>query len=121
MTDFVTYRSVILSTLLLMLTAVTDAAPNPDFGDEGWVTDAFLSGPTDTEGSGVAIQADGKIVAVAEIDGLKDIVGIVRYNSDGSLDSSFDGDGKVQLDIENDARPIAVEIQADGKSSLPVR
>jgi len=114
-TLFFGYCRATLCVFLIMSTAVTAADPNPGFGDNGWVRDSFLSGPTDTDGSGLAIQADGKIVAVAEINGLKVIVGIVRYNSDGSLDLGFDGDGKVEIDIDGDATPNAVAIQADGK------
>ncbi|HEX9960277.1 MAG TPA: BACON domain-containing carbohydrate-binding protein, partial [Pyrinomonadaceae bacterium] len=43
-----------------------------------------------------AIQADGKIVAAGETDaGTNSDFVLVRYNSDGSLDTSFDADGKV--------------------------
>ena len=48
---------------------------------------------------GVAIQPDGKIVAVgnARSGSSRDTneFGVARYNPDGSLDASFDGDGKV--------------------------
>ena len=47
----------------------------------------------------LAFQADGRILAVgtANIGGLK--IGLVRYNADGSLDNSFDNDGKVLIDL----------------------
>ena len=75
---------------------------------------------------GLAIQSDGKIVAagyhytadrhIAEI-------ALARYNADGSLDSSFSGDGKQTTDLGGDQTLIgeghdsatAVAMQSDGK------
>ena len=47
-------------------------------------------------GNSVAAQRDGKIVVAgsAEVGGV-DQFALVRYNSDGSLDTSFNGSGKV--------------------------
>ena len=45
----------------------------------------------------MAIQANGKIVAVGE-DGDDDFA-LARYNPDGSLDPSFSGDGKQTTDF----------------------
>lgn len=50
---------------------------------------------TDTAYS-VAVQPDGKIVLIGTADS---DFGIVRLNADGSLDSSFDGDGKVLTQV----------------------
>ncbi|MFZ0547300.1 MAG: hypothetical protein WAM60_17780, partial [Candidatus Promineifilaceae bacterium] len=58
---------------------------------------------------GIALQSDGKIVAVGNSDGQ---FTIVRYNSNGSLDSSFDGDG-IATPIAGSGQ--AVRIQTDGK------
>jgi uncharacterized delta-60 repeat protein len=44
----------------------------------------------------VTMQPDGKIlVAGYTSDGHTDYFALVRYNADGTLDTSFDGDGKV--------------------------
>ncbi len=41
---------------------------------------------------------------------------VVRYNPDGSLDASFDGDGKVTTDSELGATwAYSVALQSDGK------
>ena len=65
----------------------------------------------------MAIQSDGKIVVAGDVDnGSNDDFAVARYNADGSLDTTFDGDGKVTTAIgtaEIDA--YAVAIQADGK------
>ena len=49
----------------------------------------------------LAIQADDKIVLVGAATpiGLQRQFGVARYNSDGTLDTSFDGDGKRFVDI----------------------
>jgi len=65
----------------------------------------------------VAIQADGKIVVAGSANnGTDNDFALARYNSDGSLDTSFDTDGKVTAPIgtSNDVGN-AVAIQADGK------
>jgi uncharacterized delta-60 repeat protein len=65
----------------------------------------------------IAIQLDGKIVAVGDVyKGTNCDIGVVRYNPDGSLDTSFDGDGKVLTAIgagSDSAKAIA--IQLDGR------
>ena len=65
----------------------------------------------------VAIQSDGKIVAAGySDDGSNDDFALVRYNTDGSLDASFDGDGKVTTAIGSGAdQACSVAIQSDGK------
>jgi uncharacterized delta-60 repeat protein len=66
----------------------------------------------------IALQPDGKIVAagVASDASGGDDFGLARYNPDGSLDTSFDGDGKVVTDFNLDTdAALAVAIQADGK------
>ncbi|MCB8950809.1 MAG: hypothetical protein H6650_02225 [Ardenticatenales bacterium] len=67
----------------------------------------------------VVVQSDGKAIAVGEAyDGEGDAsFSVVRFNTDGSLDTSFDGDGIVKTDIypsgHDTARAVAV--QPDGK------
>jgi uncharacterized delta-60 repeat protein len=87
--------------------------PLPVPGD-GKVTTDF-AGTTD-QAFGVAIQGDGKIVA-AGLSGISDFA-LARYNSDGSLDTAFDGDGKVTTDFAGSGsrdEAHAVAIQGDGK------
>ncbi|MBN3943305.1 DUF4347 domain-containing protein [Nostoc sp. NMS9] len=75
---------------------------------------------TDIGGSdtayGVAIQADGKIVVVGETYNSNGNFAVVRYNPDGSLDSSFGTSGKAIADFANQTdRAYSVTIQSDGK------
>ena len=65
---------------------------------------------------GVAIQADGKVVAVGELC-CSDIggVGLARFNPDGSLDTSFSDDGLQTTDFGTTADGKEVAVQGDGK------
>lgn len=72
----------------------------------------------------VAIQSDGKIVVGGHMDDtsfttLADTGGfaIARFNIDGSLDKTFDGDGKLTIDMPGveESFVSAVAIQPDGK------
>ena len=69
---------------------------------------------TDDSASRVAVQPNGKIVVAGNtISGPTQALGIVRYNTNGSLDTTFDGDGK---EVVNDvAYPSMVAVQPDGK------
>jgi len=83
------------------------------FGNGGIVTTAFetISNP-----NVVAIQPDGKIVVAGyDLYTPGGVIAIARYNTDGSLDNSFGGDGKVITIISGYDFANAVAIQADGK------
>jgi uncharacterized delta-60 repeat protein len=60
------------------------------------------------------MQADGKIVAAG--DGTSSVFALARYNTDGSLDTTFSGDGITTTDFSPyyDVA-YAVAIQGDGK------
>jgi uncharacterized delta-60 repeat protein len=68
--------------------------------------------------SGMALAADGKIVVAGYSSSTgNDDFAVARYNSDGSLDATFDGDGKLTTSIgaTSDDRAYGVAVQADGK------
>ncbi len=71
----------------------------------------------DDEAYGIVIQSDGKIVVAGyTCDGSSDDFALVRYNSDGSLDTTFDSDGKVSTDFSSpDDQAYAVALQPDGR------
>jgi uncharacterized delta-60 repeat protein len=98
-----------------------DGTLDPTFGVGGTVTTAF---PGFVYGFvfafAVAVQADGKIVAGGEVYPTETLstgaFALARYNADGTLDSTFDGDGRVVTDMSSGADHIAaLAIQADGK------
>jgi uncharacterized delta-60 repeat protein len=73
-------------------------------------------GTDDDFARAVAIQPDGKIVVAgyAKVGGFERFA-VVRYETDGSLDTTFDGDGKVTTTLgAGNATGFAVAIQADG-------
>jgi uncharacterized delta-60 repeat protein len=65
----------------------------------------------------VAIDPDGKIVVAGTVNwGPNPNFGVARYNPDGSLDSSFSGDGKVTIDVSGRSdNALEMAIQSDGK------
>jgi uncharacterized delta-60 repeat protein len=65
----------------------------------------------------LAIQADGKIVAAGGSDWGTDVdFALARYNTNGSLDNTFSGDGKLIADyIGHNDTAYAVAVKSDGK------
>ena len=68
----------------------------------------------------VAVQSDGKIVVVGYTDvgangNNANNFAIARFNSDGSLDTTFNGTGKTTIDFGYDDRATSVAIQSNGK------
>jgi uncharacterized delta-60 repeat protein/uncharacterized repeat protein (TIGR01451 family) len=111
----------LVGTLVLVIAIASPAAAPPGdldttFDSDGLVTTDF-AGSID-EAFAVAIQGDGKIVAAGFVvvsDGTNDFA-LARYNADGSLDTTFDGDGKVTTDFAGSSdQAFAVAIQGDGK------
>lgn len=85
-------------------------------GDGIVITDFDYYGLTDSKLSAIGIQTDGKILVVGQrVDCCPDfsVISLARYNPDGSLDTSFDGDGKLITSFIFD--PSALVIQPDGK------
>ncbi|WP_329570964.1 calcium-binding protein [Streptomyces sp. NBC_01361] len=108
--------------LALVLTApgAALAAPgdlDPGFDGDGRVVTDF--GGYD-ESRDMALQADGKIVTVGlnnSPQGDAADFTLARYNTNGSLDAGFDGDGLVLTDVSGGDEDIAngVAVQPDGK------
>ena len=68
----------------------------------------------------VALQADGKIVAAGptsdpSIDFRAGNFALARYHPNGTLDTTFGGDGQVITDFGGDEQATAVALQPDGK------
>jgi uncharacterized delta-60 repeat protein len=91
----------------------TDGSLDPGFGAGGKVTTDFTSGAA--EANGVDLQEDGKIVAAGWVTLGGHAFALARYASDGSLDPSFDGDGRVVTTISTGSEARGVAIQRDGK------
>ena len=82
------------------------------FSSDGKVVTEFSAGSGDT-GRAVALQSDGKIVVAGASD---NDFGVLRYNTDGSLDTGFGTGGEVTVDIGSSTTDSAnaVAIAKDG-------
>ncbi len=99
-----------------------DGSPDTSFGGDGIITTGYTAedqpmAPSalgwHAAASDVAIQADGKLIVsgYAFYDGYS--ARLLRYNSDGSLDSSFDSDGIAWLSRMYKGQSVA--LQTDGR------
>jgi uncharacterized delta-60 repeat protein len=103
------------------------ASPDSDEAVEALAATAPREGDLDTSFSGdgkvltnlggsnaalaLAIQPNRKIVVA----GSATSIGLVRYNPNGTLDSSFSGDGKVLTNLGGSEEANALAIQSNGK------
>jgi uncharacterized delta-60 repeat protein len=96
----------------------TDGSVDTGFNGSGKVITDIGSGLKNNFSDGIAVQSDGKIVLAGTVfaNGSQDF-GVMRYNADGSLDTSFNGTGKVTTDIGTSSADFvgSVTVQADGK------
>lgn len=93
----------------------SDGTLDAGFGSSGKVVSRF--GTDYGSAYAVTIQSDGKIVVAGSKfrqSGYSNFA-LVRYNSNGSLDSSFGIDGRVVTDFGDLSVAYAVSIQSDGK------
>ena len=86
---------------------------DPSFSGDGLALANFGSGPTQT--NAVVVQSDGKIVTAGTFWGINQDFVLIRYNPDGSLDPTFDGDGWLLTDFGGDEIAQALALQSDGK------
>lgn len=100
----------------ISLTAI--ASPfdlDPAFGNLGKV----VSSPDGTEatlGNAIALQPDGKIIMVGNRQQFAAGIIVVRYNANGTLDTTFDSDGWTSVTFGAAGETaVAVAIQSDGK------
>ena len=95
-----------------------DGSLDPSFGGDGKVT-AHLGGDSNSIAWDLALQPDGRIVAAGQVLGRTASTGqfgLVRLESDGSLDSTFGGDGKVRTSFKGStANAYGIALQNDGK------
>lgn len=114
----------------IIVGGLTDNSGNSDFVVVRYNSDGSLDNSFDTDGiavtepglsddviESIAIQADGKILAAGQsFNGSTSDFCVVRYNSDGSLDPTFDSDGIVITEHFTGPNNIfSIKIQPDGK------
>ncbi|MEO8148641.1 MAG: T9SS type A sorting domain-containing protein [Bacteroidia bacterium] len=112
--------SIIILSLIIFSIHFSDAQPgtlDAIFGTAGKVTTPVEN--DNDESFAIAIQPDGKIVVAGKAvnsSGNNDFA-LARYNTNGTLDTSFSNDGKVTLSFtaNSDCYVKGVVIQPDGK------
>ncbi len=92
-----------------------DGSLDTSFGSGGKVYTAI--GPGDDKGQAAALQPDGKIVVAGFAqNGSNNDFAVVRYNPDGSLDTTFGFGGKLTTPIgAGDDNANGVVLQSDGR------
>jgi uncharacterized delta-60 repeat protein len=91
-----------------------NGSPDTTFSGDGMQTTSFLGFDLAT---GVALQGNGKIVAVGSTfdGGSERDFALARYTTGGLLDMSFSGDGKQTTAFGGSAAATAVTLQGNGK------
>jgi uncharacterized delta-60 repeat protein len=110
-------RNIFTPLLLLSFIAANaqDGAPDPSFGTNGLVS-TYPNGNVNPDRQKVTVVSGDKIYQCYSVsNGTNNDFGLVRYNSDGTLDNTFDGDGIVRTDFGGDDGATSMFIQADGK------
>src|SRR4051812_29682359 len=95
-----------------------DGSPDSGFNGTGSVITPIGSGEIDDIANAVAIQKDGKIIVAGSTSpssGGMISFALARYNTNGSLDSTFNGTGIATTAFVTDREARAVVIQSDGK------
>ena len=112
------FRALFLLPLLFLMPMSVVAGPgdlDSAFGNFGKVITS-PDGSNQTWGNGIAVQADGKIVMSGDAGATPNSIMVVRYNADGSPDSSFASNGVILIPFAGiQIQNARVVIQADGK------
>ena len=97
----------------------TNGTPDTGFSGDGKQTTAFSTSGQNDVATGVAIQADGRIVVGGySHTGAANDFALARYNPNGSLDTSFSGDGKQTTELGGNDIAEGIALQSDGKIVL---
>jgi uncharacterized delta-60 repeat protein len=97
----------------------TDGSLDTTFDGDGIVRTDFSAWTENDDDycRGLAIQPDGKIIVGGRsfVTPTTYALAVIRYNPDGSLDTTFDGDGKAQFEMAAIIEMYAFALQPDGK------
>jgi len=84
------------------------------FNYDGIVTTSI--GNINDVANSIALQTDGKILVCGQsLNGANFDFALVRYNTNGSLDTTFDVDGKITTTIGTNSFAYSISLQPDGK------
>ena len=95
-----------------------DGSLDTTFSGDGKLTTDFAA--NHDIGTGVAVQPDGRIVVAgfSFSSTTNNDFAVARYNPDGSLDTSFSGDGKQMTDLGSNDIATSIALQPDGNIVL---
>jgi uncharacterized delta-60 repeat protein len=98
---------------LFVLRLHPDGVPDSSFADDG----VAIVDETAEEGYAVALQSDGKIVVGGNLDitSFYTTIAAFRFNTNGTLDSTFAGDGIATADFGVASFGYSLALQLDGK------
>ncbi len=135
MTDFSAYDDKIFGITLqpdgkIVVAGYTDDGTTLNWGIARYHADGSLDNSFSADGKAsisfgidynlayaLAVQQDGKIIiGGCTFNGVDDDFSLARFNADGSLDMSFDGDGKVVTPLGADDWIFSLLLQPDGKT-----
>lgn len=105
-------------TLPCLMRILGSGVADPTFGTSGRFdyVPATLVGATNVYLAGMAVLSDGKIFVSASCSFAQALFCVLRHNSDGSLDTTFDVDGRDGHNVgSGGASPTAAALQADRK------
>jgi uncharacterized delta-60 repeat protein len=106
-------RAAVLSAAVLLTPGASAfgaaGEPDPSFSDDGRVVL-----PANGVGRDALVQPDGRVVVAGSTTGGQNF-GVWRFDSDGSPDDLFDGDGSNAVDFGGRDELSAVALQPDGK------
>lgn len=110
------HSSTLLALLLVCLpfaTRAQDGSLDPSFSGDGKVI--HDNGGNEDDGVAIAVRPDGKIWVLANSYSTMEKILLMRYNSDGSPDNTFFGDGVQELSQgAGNTFATCMELQADG-------
>lgn len=94
-----------------------DGTPDSAFGGDGIVTADPSPEPGEAGGGAyaMALQPDGRIVVGGDVGTTRFDFSLMRFLTDGTLDTSFDGDGMVRTDFGDYETVHGLAVQSDGK------
>jgi uncharacterized delta-60 repeat protein len=97
-----------------------NGTPDPNFGNGGKVTTQIDGGVFNLNGgnpqTAIVRQVDGRLVVAGSVSTSATInTVLIRYNADGSLDTTFGKGGTAMLDLAGDDGARALALQPDGK------
>ncbi|MFT3910632.1 MAG: T9SS type A sorting domain-containing protein [Ferruginibacter sp.] len=109
----------IFFTIIQLISYSQAPVPLPGFGTNGKVTTAFPPA-IDAAAECMVVQPDHKILLAGNSFLTTYDIAVARYNPDGTLDDSFDGDGRLIIGLEATSHEDAfgMALQTDGKIVL---